>query len=67
AVAGAASAAVTYALGRAACYYLEQVRMGVNTPEGVSEAFNGALKEAHTLFRRQNGLNPSPPSGGPHS
>lgn len=63
AVAGAASAAVTYALGRAACYYLEQVRRGVDTPEGVSEAFHGALKEAHALFRRQS-TETAPPSRG---
>ncbi|WP_435105492.1 YcjF family protein [Arhodomonas sp. AD133] len=53
AAAGLASAAVTYALGRAACYYLEQVRLGQRDPEGVADTYRGALKEAYELFRRR--------------
>ncbi|SEP58436.1 Uncharacterized conserved protein, DUF697 family [Ectothiorhodospira magna] len=51
AAAGVASGAVTYALGRAACHYLEQRRQGIDTPEGVAETFRGALKQAYVLFR----------------
>ncbi|MBK1674340.1 hypothetical protein CKO35_13715 [Ectothiorhodospira shaposhnikovii] len=50
--AGVASGAVTYALGRAACHYLEQRRQGVDTPQGVAETFRGALKEAYVMFRQ---------------
>lgn len=52
AAAGAASAAVTYALGRAACHYLEQVRAGRSDPEGVAAMYRGSLKEAYAMFRR---------------
>lgn len=51
AAAGLASAAVTYALGRAACEYLEQARRGRADPDAVAETWRGALKEAHALFR----------------
>lgn len=51
AAAAAASAAVTYALGRAACQYLELARVGRSDPDAVARAWRGALKEAHTLFR----------------
>lgn len=51
AAAGLASAAVTYALGRAACEYLEQARRGRADPAAVAETWRGALKEAHALFR----------------
>jgi uncharacterized protein (DUF697 family) len=52
AAAGAASAAVTYALGRAACHYLEQARSGRRDPKGVAETYRGSLKEAYAMFRR---------------
>lgn len=48
--AGTASAAVTYALGRAACYYLEQARLGHPDPDGVARAYRGSLKEAYRMF-----------------
>lgn len=51
--AGVASASVTYALGRAASYYLETRRRGVQDPQGVRAAYRGALREAHALFRRR--------------
>ena len=50
AAAGAASAAITYALGRAACYYLEQVRLGRRDPRGVADTYRGALREAWQMF-----------------
>ncbi len=53
AAAGLASATVTYALGRAACYYLDQMRLGRRDPEGVADTYRGALKEAYELFRRR--------------
>jgi uncharacterized protein (DUF697 family) len=52
AAAGVASAAVTYALGRAACYYLEQARRGRRDPAGVAGTYRGSLKEAYAMFRR---------------
>ncbi|HET8700177.1 MAG TPA: GTPase, partial [Nitrococcus sp.] len=61
AAAGAASAAITYALGRAACYYLEQARLGRRDPAGVASAYRGALQEAYARFRRRN---PSAPATG---
>lgn len=51
AAAGGASAAVAYALGRAACHHLEQVRHGVRDPQGVAATCRGALQEACTRFR----------------
>jgi uncharacterized protein (DUF697 family) len=56
AVAGAASAAVTYALGRAACYYLEQAREGRTDPDGVAAIYRGSLQEAYAMFRRDQRL-----------
>lgn len=53
AAAGAASATITYALGRAACYYLEQVRLGRRDPAGVAGAYRGALKDAYAKFHRR--------------
>ncbi len=53
AAAGTASAVVTYAIGRAACQYLEQQRSGRFDPAEVARTYRGALKEAHELFRRQ--------------
>lgn len=53
AAAGAASAAVTYALGRAACHYLELARQGRSDPDAVAATWRGALKEAHALFQNQ--------------
>lgn len=56
AAAAAASAAVTYALGRAACQYLELARVGRSDPDAVARVWRGALKEAHTLFRSRGGI-----------
>lgn len=51
--AGSASAAVTYALGRAACYYLEQAEAGQADPKGVSDTYHRSLKEAYQMFRHR--------------
>lgn len=48
--AGTASAAVTYALGRAACYYLNQSAQGKADPTGVANAYRGSLQEAYQMF-----------------
>ncbi|WP_018953332.1 YcjF family protein [Thioalkalivibrio sulfidiphilus] len=63
--AGVASATVTYALGRAACYYLEQCRLGQRDPEGVARTYKGALKEAHALFRETLGRHRPAPAPEP--
>lgn len=51
--AGTASATVTYALGRAACYYLEQAERGQPDPDGVAQAYRGSLKDAWHLFHNR--------------
>lgn len=51
--AGSASAAVTYALGRAASYYLEQKALGHDDPAGVAREYQGSLKEAWQLFHNR--------------
>lgn len=53
AAAGMASATITYALGRAACYYLEQARLGRRDPAGVASAYRGALQDAYARFHRR--------------
>ncbi|MDN5849291.1 MAG: DUF697 domain-containing protein, partial [Nitrococcus sp.] len=58
AAAGATSAAVTYALGRAACYYLEQVRLGRRDPAGVASMYRGSLKQAYAKFHRRGDIDP---------
>lgn len=59
--ASAASATITYALGRAACYYLEQMRLGRRDPAGVADAYRGALKDAYAHFYRHRGGEAPPP------
>lgn len=51
--AGTASAAVTYALGRAACYYLNQSAQGKPDPTGVANAYRGSLQEAYRMFHHR--------------
>jgi uncharacterized protein (DUF697 family) len=65
AAAGVASAAVTYALGRAACYYLEQARHGRRDPAGVAGTYRGSLKEAYEMFRRNPLASAPAPDNGP--
>ncbi len=51
AAAAAASFATTFAIGKAACYFLALHRAGGSDPKGVSEAYAAALAEAFR-FRR---------------
>jgi uncharacterized protein (DUF697 family) len=53
AAASVASAAITYALGRAAAYYLEQASMGRSDPGGVADTYKVSLKEAYAMFSRE--------------
>jgi uncharacterized protein (DUF697 family) len=51
AAAGATSFAVTYALGRAACYYLGAARSGTEDAEGVARVYRESLREAFNIVR----------------
>jgi uncharacterized protein (DUF697 family) len=51
AAAGATSFAVTYALGRAACFYLRSVRRGRSHTEGVAQIYHESLREAFDIVR----------------
>lgn len=51
AAAGATSFAVTYALGRAACYYLGTVGSGREDAEGVARIYRESLQEAFRIVR----------------
>lgn len=51
AAAGATSFAVTYALGRAACYYLGTARGGRGDREGVARIYRESLREALDIVR----------------
>ncbi|HEX5418510.1 MAG TPA: hypothetical protein VFY39_00790, partial [Gammaproteobacteria bacterium] len=51
AAAGAASFAVTYALGHAACYYLGLARSGREDAEGVARTYRESLREAFAIVR----------------
>lgn len=53
AAAAATSFATTYALGKAAEYYLDKRRRGATDTAGVQEAWSRALREALTLARRR--------------
>ncbi len=46
AAAAATSFATTYAIGKAACYFLAQARLGTYDPLGVSKAYSAAISEA---------------------
>jgi uncharacterized protein (DUF697 family) len=54
AAAGAAGFAVTYALGRAACHYLDTRRTGHVDREGVARIYRDALRDAFTLVHRKS-------------
>jgi uncharacterized protein (DUF697 family) len=61
--AGAAAAAVmsfatTYALGKAACYFLGQRKVGASDPEGVAGAYKDALNSALRLARERGFADP---------
>ena len=51
AAAAAASFATTFAIGKAACYFLAQQRAGSADPKGVANAYTAALSEAFRLRR----------------
>jgi uncharacterized protein (DUF697 family) len=53
AAAAAASFATTFAIGKAACYYLGHRLSGEQDPKGVSETYAAALAEAFRLFRER--------------
>ncbi len=53
AAAAAASFATTFAIGKAACYFLTVHRLGKDDPKGVSEAYAAGLVEAFRLFRER--------------
>lgn len=50
--ASAASFATTFALGKAACYFLARRRMGESDVSGVASTYSAALAEAFTLARK---------------
>jgi uncharacterized protein (DUF697 family) len=49
AAAAAASFATTFAIGKAACYFISQRRAGSTDPKGVAAAYSAALAEAFRL------------------
>ncbi|MBI4724832.1 MAG: GTPase domain-containing protein [Rhodomicrobium sp.] len=54
AAAAATSFATTFAIGKAACYFLSQHRAGKKDPQGVAKAYSAALSEAFR-FRKAAG------------
>jgi uncharacterized protein (DUF697 family) len=55
AAAAAASFAATFAIGKAACYFLAQHRAGAVDPEGVAKAYSAALSEAFRIRKAAPG------------
>lgn len=49
AAAAAASFATTFAIGKAACYFLARHRLGVPDPKGVANAYSAALADAFRI------------------
>ncbi len=62
AAAGTASFAVTYAIGRAACYYLNMLDAGRDDAEGVARTYRESLSEAFGIVRARR-LDAGPSSG----
>ena len=58
AAAAAMSFATTYALGKAACYFLKRRRVGASDPAGVAAAYTEALATALRLARERGFTNP---------
>jgi uncharacterized protein (DUF697 family) len=58
AAAAATSFATTFAIGKAACYFLASHRAGASDPKGVSAAYSAALAQAFRL-RKQSEAAPS--------
>jgi uncharacterized protein (DUF697 family) len=55
AAAAAASFAATFAIGKAACYFLSQRRAGAADPQGVANAYSAALSEAFRIRKADGG------------
>jgi uncharacterized protein (DUF697 family) len=53
AAAAATSFATTFAIGKAACYFLAVHRAGESDPKGVASAYSAALSEAFRFFRKR--------------
>lgn len=53
AAAAATSFATTFAIGKAACYFLAVRRAGESDPKGVAYAYSAALSEAFRFFRER--------------
>lgn len=62
ATAAAASFAATYAIGKAASYYLARRRRGAEA-EDVAAVYRDALRDAFRMARQRQGETPQPPSG----
>jgi uncharacterized protein (DUF697 family) len=54
AASAATSFAVTYALGKAAVYFLSKRRLGTHDPEGVARTYRQALQEAFRLAKERS-------------
>jgi len=63
AAAAATSFATTYAIGKAACYFLDRQRLGQTDPKGVAETYSSALSEAFSFRRKAE--NDKKPEGAP--
>ncbi len=55
AAAAATSFATTYAIGKAACYFLAQHRLGASDAQGVAKAYSAALTEAFRIRKVSDG------------
>ncbi len=55
AAAAATSFATTFAIGKAACYFLSQHRLGATDAQGVAKAYSAALSEAFRLRKAAGG------------
>jgi uncharacterized protein (DUF697 family) len=62
ATAAAASFAATYAIGKAASYYLARRRRGAEADD-VAAVYRDALRDAFRMARQRQGETPQPPSG----
>jgi uncharacterized protein (DUF697 family) len=55
AAAAATSFATTFAIGKAACYFLAQHRRGASDAQGVAKAYSAALSDAFSLRKTAEG------------
>jgi uncharacterized protein (DUF697 family) len=60
AASAAASFAVTYALGKAAVYYLHGRRLGMSDRSGIAEAYQQALRDAFRMARERKAAGEPP-------